>query len=102
MSISSASATSEMVENLSSRRSPRSTFSTQLFDMPSRSAKTWSVSFRRIRQYATRRPIGRSSTVTPWLVLRMVRLLWSVEGAAPVAVGEDSGAAPQFRPGPCR
>src|SRR5262245_2760129 len=54
-----------MTENRSSRRTPRSTLSTQLFDFPSRSAKSCCDIRRRLRQYATRRPIGWSSTVPP-------------------------------------
>src|SRR5215471_19061184 len=54
-----------MTENRSSRRTPRSTLSTQLFDLPSRSANSCCDIRRRLRQYATRRPIGWSSTTIP-------------------------------------
>ena len=53
------------IESRSALRSPRSTFSTQLLDLPIRSAKTAWVSFRRRRQYPMRRPISRSSMPKP-------------------------------------
>ncbi|MEK8105072.1 hypothetical protein NKG94_07330 [Micromonospora sp. M12] len=43
----------------------RSTLSTQLFDLRSRSASICCVIDRRTRHRATRRPIGRSSLLTP-------------------------------------
>src|SRR5947207_1623222 len=66
-------------ENLSSRRTPRSTLSTQLLDLPSRSAKTCCDMRRRPRQYATRRPIGSSST--SGLLLRTALTCGSPGGA---------------------
>src|SRR2546421_237431 len=53
----STSAISYTTENLSSRRTPRSTLSTQLLDLPSRSAKTcWDIPRRAYPQRPTAHP----------------------------------------------
>ena len=59
------SATSRRLDTRSSRRTRRSTLSTQLFDLPSRSANCCCVMFRRTRHCATRRPTGSSFTAGP-------------------------------------
>ncbi|MEU8372414.1 hypothetical protein AB0C22_04760 [Micromonospora sp. NPDC048894] len=45
-------------------RTPRSILSTQLFDLPNRSANTCCDNLRRPRQYATRRPTGNNSLLS--------------------------------------
>ncbi|WP_460808737.1 hypothetical protein [Micromonospora zhanjiangensis] len=65
MSTRSTSAMLRIIENLSSRRTPRSTLSTQLLDLPSRSASICWLICRLVRHCATRRPMGSSSSATP-------------------------------------
>ena len=64
-SMRSVSATIRRLDTCSSRRTPRSTLSTQLFDLPRWSANCYCVMFRRTRHWATRRPTGSSFTAGP-------------------------------------